>query len=286
MSQILANAEYLTVTVLHAMFHDRRVRFPTIGRGAQLPENFRTAVSGLHATISKDAVPAARIEGSHIILPAGFFCERWCSSYRLAKIYHNRPGAFEEFESELADSETEFVWAAGVPDPMTPDNHVVSSVNKTFQPVVAATLFHEIGHALFRGQSPDKKEVELRCDRFAMDYLLGGEGPRDHEVRFLGAAIWLCCVCTESLSQRQIGGVTHPHPVDRVVPFITDYLYPHYAGHPQLMGALEMLCVVHIHNLAQRRRPEAFEYAMDEFRKRDSGDPMVMLECLKSCWTE
>ena len=30
MSQILANAQYLTQTVLHPMFHDRRVHFPTM----------------------------------------------------------------------------------------------------------------------------------------------------------------------------------------------------------------------------------------------------------------
>jgi hypothetical protein len=286
MSQILKVAEYLVKAVLHPMFDGERVQFPTTGRKARLPEKFRSTLAVLHASIPNELVPIARIEGEKIILPAGFLCERWCSSFRLASVYHNLKGAFDEFESELPDSDTEFIWARGVPEPTTENHPVVASVNKMFVPVVAATLLHEVGHSLYRRESENQKETELKCDRFAMEYLLGGESPAGQEFRFVGVAIWLCCVCSESLSQRKLALVSHPHPVDRVMPFITDFLHPHYVIFPGLMGALEGLCMVHIYNLARLRRPEAFEYAMDAFRKTDSGDPLVMLECLKPCWTE
>jgi hypothetical protein len=50
------------------------------------------------------------------------------------------------------------------------------------------------------------------------------------------------------------------------------------------MGAIEMLCVGHIWNLARLRRAEPFEYAMDDFRAGNTGNSMVLLECLRQCW--
>jgi hypothetical protein len=50
------------------------------------------------------------------------------------------------------------------------------------------------------------------------------------------------------------------------------------------MESIEGIIAVHVYNLAQLRRREAFEYAMDDFRRTNSGDPRLMLENLRPCW--
>jgi hypothetical protein len=50
------------------------------------------------------------------------------------------------------------------------------------------------------------------------------------------------------------------------------------------MDSVLWLGVLVIWNLARLRRPEQFEYAMDDFRRMETTDPVSLLECLRQCW--
>lgn len=284
MPEILPTAKYLAKSVLDPMFANWTVRFPTAAPTATLPENFRAVVALLHASLLPDTIPIAEIRDYNIRISAGFLCERWCTSYRLARVYHAITEAMEKFEVPLNPVGVPFDWPGDIPGPDAADNNTVTNANKVFLPVVSATVLHEVGHAIHRGVAATKQEIELRCDDFALNYLLGKGNAAADEFITVATAIWLCCICSESLGGGALWNQSHPHPADRVRAFLEGYVRPYHAGQTRIMEAVEMLCVGHIWNLARLRRPEPFEYAMDDFRARNTGDPMVLLECLRQCW--
>lgn len=283
MPQILSTAKYLAGTVLDPMFANWAFHFPPAAPMSSLPENFRAVVALLHAALLPDEIPIAEIRDRNIRLSAGFLCERWCSSYNLAKVYHGIKGAMDEFDVPLHPAGVPFFWPDNIPGPDTAGDAMVANVNKVFLPMVSATMLHEVGHAIHRG-SGTAQQIELRCDEFAMDYLLGKGNAAANEFCTLAVAIWLCCICSESLGGGAVWNQTHPHPADRVEAFLHGYVYPYHAGQTRVMEAIEMLCVGHIWNLARLRRKEPFEYAMEDFRAEKSGNPSVLLKCLRQCW--
>lgn len=284
MPGILETAKYLALTTLHPMFAEGRVHFPDPAPGANIPETFHATVSSLRAAIPPDLTSAAEIKTDQVILPAGFFCERWCSGYQLLKFLRSIETALTRFDLDPPNGEKEFIWPSGVPEPWAHGDPLVDEMNKVYPFLVAATFLHEVAHALFRGQG-SKKEIELKCDRFAMDYLLGELSPKEGAFRFVAMTLWMCSLCSESLGESIVPQVTHPHPVDRLLPFVTDFLHPHHMEFTRLMEALEMFCVAHIYNLARQRRNDPFESVIDEFHRTNSGDPILMLGYLKTSWT-
>ena len=280
MPHILATAPFLAHRILHPLFTQQPIRFPSASPNIELPEQFVEIVRGLRTIVTRDAVPAAYVLGNGIVVSWGFLCERWCTTYRLGRVYGQRD--LVGFDLVVPNPADEFEWPADIPAPWAQDE-LVGNTNKAYLPVVCATLLHEIAHPVFRG-SGTRQAIELRCDHFSMNYLLGRQPLEAIEFRLVGVCIWLCALCSETLGQDGLRDPHHPHPVRRVEQFLVRFVEPSLDRAHPLKAATVWFCALHIWNLARLRRPEPFDYAMDDFHETNSADPMVLLDVLRQCW--
>jgi hypothetical protein len=257
------------------------IQFPNASPNIELPEQFFEIVRALRTIVTRDAVPDAHVVGNCIIVSWGFLCERWCTAYRLGRVYGRRN--LVGFDLVVPNPADEFEWPADIPPPWTGGDGSVDNTNKAYLPVICATLLHEIAHPLFRG-SGSRQAIELRCDNFSMNYLLGHQPLPAIELRLVGVCIWLCALCSETLGQHGLRDLHHPHPVRRVEQFLEHFVEPSLDRAHPLKTATVWFCALHIWNLARLRRPEPFEYAMDDFREANTADPMILLDLLRQCW--
>lgn len=280
----LETAHYLVQNVLHPMFDGGRITLPNRAPTACLPADFVAIVGRLRAAITAKLEPVAQICKYNIELSAGFFCARWCTGYRLAKVLHAPSGSFEKFDPAVPPENTRFAWPGDIPAPWTRDDRVVTDANKVFLPMICGTVLHEVGHAFLRGTSPNPQEIELMCDGFALDYLLGRNNAVADEFRTIATGLWLSSLCAESLGEGPLWNRSHPHPIDRFLAFAESFLFPYRERQIRTMDSVLWLGALVIWNLARLRRPEPFEYAMDDFRRMETTDPVSLLECLRQCW--
>lgn len=214
-----------------------------------------------------------------IELSAGFLCERWCSAYRLLNLFLNPPEGFSQYQIVGASPpHTPFQWPEDLPDPICADNQTGQALRAVYKHVIEATILHEVGHAVKEAMAAPKPEVELACDAYALEYLLGDTITRDREIFALGAAIWLCCICAESLLYTEMEISTHPNPIDRMERLTSKYL----ATRPdsEQLSAIYTLCVGQEVVLARARRPYQCDLALSKHR----GDIAALSRELRRCW--
>jgi hypothetical protein len=267
-------AEYLARNILTPLIQDGRLILPRQASDGGIPEEIMQQLS---ASITNNLSPIASVSHNYVItLPAGFLCRRWCSVFRLAEIYSGKTYGLENYKCVVDIHGSEYVWPRELPAPNVVTNPVVCSVNAIFAVVLMATVLHEIGHAVLG--KPQSPEVELECDAYAMKYLLEKCAPNEYEMNALAVAIWICCLCDESLYYDEHNSATHPNAVQRMLQFAKLYLVPDRGN--DAISKIELFCVGHIINLGRIRRGDE----TDRVCARNHTDLMELLHDMQACW--
>jgi hypothetical protein len=223
-------------------------------------------------------VAGTRVRDGIIKLSDGYFCERWCATYFLLKSALTQKMVPEAPLLTLLPKGAAFSWPVDTPQPAEIAMEFVEPTNKIYPSVVTATLLHEIGHNLVEKVTVPGPVREAMCDRFAERYLLGKRRGDGTDFRRLGVAIWLCCICSESLSESGYYSSTHPHPVDRVLTFLKAH-----ASHPpksELDSIVHLICAAHIMKLARVSRPSHTDTVLENKHR----NLRHLLRDLKDCW--
>lgn len=183
---------------------DRRTR----RRMNSLVRNATLEMPPTHDAIAKISVTQRRIQ-----LPYGCLAARWCSTYRTCGLLNGAVG-FDAFRQAAPVGDT-FTWPSDVPAPDQATEEV-ANVNKIFPYVLFATVLHEIGHIVHRERRVFGVRLELACDAFAMDYYIQSYRSENLKTVALGLAIWVCCLCSESLFFTEHKSRSYPSPARRM----------------------------------------------------------------------
>lgn len=270
-------AMYLIENVLADAIIGERAMLPQVAPGFDPPAQFfDVIIPKLRARIFNSSRSSASISKDWVItLTTSWFCKRWCSSYLLLKsITHPQPG--DPFLKALEFKES-FEWPTVAPSPALTDDETVDRTNKVYPCIFAGTLLHEIGHAIYAESGLEGPRLEYACDHFAISYLLGNRSDADRGFVMLGLAVWLCCLCSESLDAGSYHSVTHPNPVARVESFLKEFV----PADDEFGGMAWMICVSHVIRLARIHNRGALD---EEVLPSRHADLAALLSDLKCCW--
>jgi len=270
-----AECKFLINNFLKIFVSQGRLVLPRMAPGSGLSQaDCFHLCSSLRIKVTESASYKAAIQGHRIELSAGWFCGRWCASYLLLKsIWPDAVASSAELE--LLPLNGSFVWHESIPGPESEDA-LVGEANKIFPWVFMPTVLHEIAHRLELGVATGPS-IEVGCDRVAADYLVGAGDFPERDVRMLGFAVWLCCLCSESLGASMFLSDSHPHPVARVREFLVHFVPPT----SELGKRVWMLCVGHVLRLAKFRERGGLAEAV---RVREDSDFCRLLADLQHCW--
>lgn len=280
MCDLVAKARFLVETVLAHFIFDSRIHLPRPAQGSGLSNaGVREIVLGLTGEIADIARSEACVtfQNHRLKLTTGWCCERWCSVYLLLKPVIRPPLSVDEPILEALSVSEAFHWPDSIPSPQTENDELVSLTNRAYQWVAIAAVLHEIGHVANAGSGITGPELELTCDRFASLYLLGRRDNPGTDVQMLGAALWLCCLCSESLNSSQFLSRSHPNPVERLHCYLTEFVN----GDSETGKAVWTLCAAHVIKLARIHNRASLD---DEVVNAGHATLDAWLRDLRSCW--
>jgi hypothetical protein len=277
MSSVSQRTKYLVDHVMTSFIHDGCFHLPKAAPDfSQADERSKAKAifPTLRIQIEESVRPNASISipKGKITLTTAWCCQRWSSAYSLLT-----PDGNPQHPDLPLDEET-FAWPAEFPDPEN-DAEPVKQINRIYPWIVTATVLHEVGHSLYSGVSECRASIELDCDRFAHRFLVGSREFDTKDLRMLGLACWVCCLCSESLGPGcyPTDHHCHAHPVDRVKLFLNEFV-------PQttsLGNRIWLICIGHLTRLASFHRRPAFEEGELE---RDYPNWEEALNVLRLVW--
>jgi len=185
------------------------------------------------------------------------------------------PSGFDAFK-EAFPIHDHFTWPEDMPSPdgATPE---IAATNKVYPYVILATILHEIGHLVHRDRCAPHRRIELACDAYAIDFLGRSNRVEAHDILVLGLAVWMCCLCAESLRYDEFSSTSHPSPAHRMERLLA-YRLPR--AHSRTMKAFRLLCFGQLVNLARIRREDLVE----QINNRDYGSFVARIHALRKCW--